>query len=154
MATAEVSDQEVQEFREIFNLVDRDGGGTIDTKELEQLMDLVGVNASEDEVQAMVEEIDSTGAGEIEFEDFLRVMSKKVEVNYTPEQVIRSFEILAGNAPKGMIRPDVLKQALTSFGKDKFSEEEANEYVRRLDTDRKGEFINIAEYVRLMMKSS
>jgi len=151
---AAVSAQEVQEFREIFNLVDRDGGGTIDTKELEQLMDLVGVNASEDEVQAMVEEIDTTGAGEIEFEDFLRVMSKKVEVNYTPEQVIRSFEILAGNAPKGMIRPDVLKQALTSFGKDKFSEEEANEYVRRLDTDRKGEFINIAEYVRLMMKST
>jgi Ca2+-binding EF-hand superfamily protein len=153
-SSAAVSAQEVQEFREIFNLVDRDGGGTIDTKELEQLMDLVGVNASEDEVQAMVEEIDTTGAGEIEFEDFLRVMSKKVEVNYTPEQVIRSFEILAGNAPKGMIRPDVLKQALTSFGKDKFSEEEANEYVRRLDTDRKGEFINIAEYVRLMMKST
>jgi hypothetical protein len=52
-----------------------------------------------------------------------------------------------------MIRPDTLKQALTSFGKDKFSEEEAAEYVGRLDTDKKGEFINIAEYVRLMMKS-
>ena len=150
---ATISEQEVQEFREIFNLVDRDGGGSIDVKELEQLMDLVGVNATEDEVTAMVEEIDSTGAGEIEFEDFLRVMSKKVEVNYTPEQVIRSFEILAGNSPKGMIRPAQLKTALTSFGKDKFSEEEAMEYIRRLDTDRKGEFINIAEYVRLMMKS-
>jgi Ca2+-binding EF-hand superfamily protein len=104
-------------------------------------------------------------------------MSKKVEVSYTPEQVIRSFEvilfsylpscyigliytvfalllkILAGNAPPGFIRPDTLKQALTSFGKDKFSEEEASEYVSRLDTDKKGEFINIAEYVRLMMKS-
>ena len=80
-------------------------------------------------------------------------MSKKVEVNYTPDQVIRSFEILAGNAPPGLIRPDTLKQALTSFGKDKFTEEEASEYVSRLDTDKKGEFINIAEYVRLMMKS-
>ena len=55
-------------------------------KELEQLMDLVGVNASEvcklnfgppildscihlqEEVQAMVEEIDTTGAGEIQFQ--------------------------------------------------------------------------------------
>merc|ERR1719331_2263920 len=108
-APAAVSDQEVQEFREIFNLVDRDGGGTIDT----------------------------TGAGEIEFEDFLRVMSKKVEVNYTPEQVIRSFEILSGNAPPGLIRPATLKQALTSFGNDRFSEEEAAEYVARLDTDKK-----------------
>ena len=62
-------------------------------------------------------------------------------------------QILSGNAPPGMIRPDTLKQALTSFGKDKFSEEEAAEYVGRLDTDKKGEFINIAEYVRLMMKS-
>ena len=47
MAESGVSEQEVAEFREIFNLVDRDGGGTIDVKELEQLMDLVGVNASE-----------------------------------------------------------------------------------------------------------
>jgi calmodulin len=47
MAESDVSEQEVAEFREIFNLVDRDGGGTIDVKELEQLMDLVGVNASE-----------------------------------------------------------------------------------------------------------
>ena len=35
-----------------------------------------------------------------------------------------------------------------------YTEEEAQEYVRRLDTDRKGEYINIAEYVRLMMKCS
>ena len=46
-----------------------------------------------------------------------------------------------------------LKTALTSFGSDKFSDGEAMEDIRRLETDRKGEFINIAEYVRLMMKS-
>ena len=62
-------------------------------------------------------------------------------------------QILSGNAPPGLIRPATLKQALTSFGNDRFSEEEAAEYVARLDTDKKGEFINIAEYVRLMMKS-
>ena len=43
-ATAE----EIAEFREIFNLVDLDGGGSIDLEELRELMDLLGMEASED----------------------------------------------------------------------------------------------------------
>ena len=55
-ATAE----EIQEFREIFNLVDLDHGGTIDLEELRELMDLLGMEATEDEMSAMAEHTEET----------------------------------------------------------------------------------------------
>lgn len=39
--------EEEAEFREIFNLVDRDGGGSISKQELGQLMDTLGIHATE-----------------------------------------------------------------------------------------------------------
>ena len=45
--------REIAEFREIFNLVDLDHGGSIDAEELGSLMDLLGMNATEDEIEAM-----------------------------------------------------------------------------------------------------
>ena len=42
-----LSKEEEIEFREIFNLVDRDKGGSISKKELKQLMDTLAINASQ-----------------------------------------------------------------------------------------------------------
>ena len=39
--------EEEKEFREIFNLVDRDKGGSISKAELAQLMDTLAINASQ-----------------------------------------------------------------------------------------------------------
>jgi len=52
-----LSDEEVSEFREIFNLVDRDGGGTITKEELGELMDTLGIDASPEEVDLMIREV-------------------------------------------------------------------------------------------------
>ena len=58
-----------------------DGGrmeeGSIDLEELRELMELLGMEATNDEMNNMVAEIDSTNSGEITFKDFVRVMSKK-----------------------------------------------------------------------------
>src|SRR5690348_13523629 len=39
--------EEEKEFREIFNLVDKDKGGSISKKELTELMNTLGINADE-----------------------------------------------------------------------------------------------------------
>ena len=73
-----LSEDEVAEFREIFNLVDRDGGGSITASELGELMDTLGIDASPEEIEAMIKEIDQDGDGDIDFEEFVAVMSRKV----------------------------------------------------------------------------
>lgn len=44
---AHLTDEELLEFREIFNLVDLDKGGTISTDELRQLMNTLGLKPNQ-----------------------------------------------------------------------------------------------------------
>lgn len=53
-----LSPEEIAEFREIFNLVDKDGGGSITKVELAELMDTLGIDADPDEIDHMISEID------------------------------------------------------------------------------------------------
>jgi calmodulin len=63
-----LSKEELAEFREIFNLVDRDGGGSITKEELGELMDTLGIDATPEEIDLMINEIDQDSNGEIDFE--------------------------------------------------------------------------------------
>ena len=54
--TAHLSPEEISEFREIFNLVDKDGGGSISKEELGELMDTLGIDATAEELEIMVNE--------------------------------------------------------------------------------------------------
>ena len=55
------------EYREIFNLVDRDGGGTITAEEMGILVDTLGVSSTPEEIQSLVSEMDQNQNGVIDF---------------------------------------------------------------------------------------
>lgn len=58
---------EVAELREIFQLVDTDGGGSISKAELGSLMAQLGIRCSQEELDLMMREVDSDGSGEVRF---------------------------------------------------------------------------------------
>ena len=49
------------EFREAFSLFDKDGDGTITTKELGTVMKSLGQNPTDDELEEMINEVDADG---------------------------------------------------------------------------------------------
>ncbi|XP_004416325.1 PREDICTED: centrin-2 [Odobenus rosmarus divergens] len=57
----ELTEEQKQEIREAFDLFDADGTGTIDVKELKQ---------------EMIDEADRDGDGEVNEQEFLRIMKK------------------------------------------------------------------------------
>jgi len=59
---------DLAEMREIFTLVDKDGGGTISTDELGELLEIIGIEASKEELDKMVKQMDADDSGEIDFE--------------------------------------------------------------------------------------
>ena len=140
----------IAEFREIFNLVDRDGGGTITKEELGELMDTLGIDATPEEIDLMINEIDQDSNGEIDFEEFVAVMSRKVNATYSSDQVKNAFKVFEGAAPGGYIKVDALIRALTTYGSEKLTEEQAQELVSQLEPDQNG-LINYLEYVNMMM---
>ena len=54
------------EFKEAFSLFDKDGDGTITTKELGTVMRSLGQNPTEAELQDMINEVDADGERERE----------------------------------------------------------------------------------------
>ena len=62
-----LSDEMYAELEGAFNLFDLDGGGDIDAKELGTVMRSLGQNPTDEEIDAMIAEVDDDGSGSIEF---------------------------------------------------------------------------------------
>ena len=71
---AGLSQQEISEFREIFDLVDTDKGGSISKEELMGLMDTLGINATSSEIREISAAVDADKDGSIDFDEFLSTM--------------------------------------------------------------------------------
>ena len=79
-------------------------------------------------------------------------MSRKVNATYTSEQVKGAFKIFEGSNPNGYVKAEGLIRALTTYGKEKLTEEQASDLVHQLEVDSNG-MINYAMYVDMMMSS-
>jgi hypothetical protein len=96
-------------------------------------MDTLGIDTSPEEIDLMIHEIDQDSNGEIDFDEFVAVMSRKVNATYTSEQVKTAFRAFegTGSAP-GFIKADRLLLALTTYGADKISPEQAHELISQV----------------------
>ena len=144
------SKEELAEFREIFDLVDKDKGGSISRDELGELMDTLGIRASKEEIDLMINEIDEDNNGEIDFEEFVAVMSRKVNANYTSAEVKSAFKAFEMDGSSGYVTIDSLRKALMSYGTEKLSLQQANDLLSQLEQDSKGR-VNYIDYVNMMM---
>lgn len=100
---------------------------------------------------ALSGEIDKNNDGEIQFEEFVAVMSRKVQATYTAEEVKGAFKVFEGSAPPGYIRIDDLERALTVYGADRLTSEQVAELIAQIETNQHGMFC-YNDYVALMMQ--
>ena len=61
MAKAELSEEQVEELRQAFDMFDRDKGGSISTRELGFTMRAMGMNPTEAEILDLLCEVSLTG---------------------------------------------------------------------------------------------
>ena len=67
--------EQIDEYKTAFNMFDIDGDGSITAKELLTILRSQGLNPTPEEAVQMVENIDKNNNGEIEFDEFLILMS-------------------------------------------------------------------------------
>jgi len=63
-----------EELREAFRVFDRDGSGFISAAELRHIMTHLGEKLSEEEVNEMMKEADPDGDGQVNYEEFIKVI--------------------------------------------------------------------------------
>ncbi|VBB34865.1 unnamed protein product, partial [Acanthocheilonema viteae] len=90
--TKQLTPEEIDEFREAFVMFDKDGNGTISTKELGIAMRSLGQNPTEQEIMEMINEVDIDGNGQIEFTEFC-VMMKRMMKETDSEMIREAFRV-------------------------------------------------------------
>lgn len=128
----------LQEFREIFRLVDTDDSGDISREELFQIMKQIGLKPTMAQVSTMLAEVDQDESGTIDFDEFVAVMTGHTSSqSYSLEQILQAFRIFDKES-KGYITIEEMEHILTKCGDDSLSVEEAKKLITTLDHDKKG----------------
>jgi len=137
------------EFKEAFDEFDKDGSGSISTKELLGVMRSMGQNPTEDEVLELVMEVDTDGNGTIDFHEFLEMMKRKsAETNYM-EDLKEAFRMFDKNND-GFIDLYELRKVTVLIGAA-MSNKELNDFMKEADKDGNGK-IDYIEFANMMMK--
>ncbi len=147
-AIMEFSQNQISELKEAFALFDRDGDGSITTKELGIVMRQLGQNPTDGELQDMIHEIDVDGNGTIDFNEFLTLMAMKGQDQDIEEELLEAFKIFDRDG-NGSISAAELRYAMMNLG-EKLTDEEVNDMILEADINSDGQ-IDFEEFKRMMM---
>ncbi|XP_036113721.1 calmodulin-like [Molossus molossus] len=139
----QLTEEQVAEFKEAFSLLDKDGDGTITTKELGTVLQSLGRNPTEAELQDMINEVDGT----IDFLEFLTMMARQMKDTDSEEAICQPFGVFDKDG-NGYISAAEPHHVMTNLG-EKRTDEEVDETIRDADIDGDGQ-VNYEEFVQVM----
>lgn len=115
-------------------------------------METLGLNPTDEQLDEMMLEVDADGSGDIDFSEFVTVMSRTVDATYTKEELVRAFKLFESEEyGSGIVKADVLEKALVTYGEN-ISLDKAAELLSIVDPDNSGK-INYMEYINMMMNN-
>merc|ERR1719265_831885 len=142
------------DIKEAFDLFDADGSGSIDAKELKVALRALGFEPKKEELKKLVSDLDksgsSSGQGQLDFNEFLEIMTAKMSEKDTKEQIQKAFQLFKG--PTGKISFEDLKAVAKELG-ETMSDEELIEMIKEADKDQDGE-VSEEEFLRIIRKST
>ncbi len=148
----ELTPAQVKQFRDAYDVFDKDGDGGITTEELGYVMRALGQNPSDDEVENMFSDVDADGSGEIEFDEFLKIMQRRVvsisSTGNTGENWMEAFKIFDQDGD-GFITALELGRVLKNMGEE-LKDYELDEMIQEADKDGDGR-LNYEEFLNIMV---
>ena len=143
-----LTEEQIIEFREAFQAFDKDGNGSITTKELGTVMRSLGQNLSEGEIKEVIDEVDEDKNGTIDFQEFLSLMARKMKIIDKEDQLIDAFKVLdldgTGKISKYKLRYIILS---TDSG---FTGDQIEELINNTKVDEDGN-IDLHDFIKILM---
>ncbi len=136
------------EFREAFEVYDKDRDGFLTLKELSQVLRSINSDFTQSQIESIVAEADTSGTGKLNLNDFISLMASKYRESETDEEVINAFRVFDKDGT-GVVAANELRHIMTTLG-DKLTDEEVDEMIREADINGDG-FIYYEDFVRTMM---
>ena len=143
-----LSQKQLNEMQEIFNLCDADHDKKLTTRELGTIMRGLGQKPSEIELQETVNEVNLDGDGKIDFKEFIRVMTRKMKDTDLDQEMKDTFKVMDVDS-NGMISSQDLRTIVKNLGEG-YTKDEVEEMIKEGDIDDDKQ-INYEEFIRIMM---
>ena len=145
-----LAEDQVAEFKEVFQFFDKDNDGIISNHELMAVLNSFGHDFDELDVQRMIDKFDIDDDGKINFSDFLLLMTRSVDLSSThaSAEFMTYFKFFDKDGDS-LISAEDLKRSMDILGQE-LSDEEIDEMVREADGDGDG-YITCQEFMRALM---
>ena len=146
-----LTEDEIEEIKEAFDLFDTDGSGSIDPKELRAAMQSLGFEAKNQTIYQMITDLDKNKSGNIDFEEFLDMMTARMSDKDTREDVNKVFRLFDDDT-SGSITIRNLRRVARELG-ETMTDEELQEMVERADSNGDGA-VSMDDFYNIMTKKT
>merc|ERR1719217_213414 len=150
-AAPALAPEQIEEVKEAFSLFDVDSSGAISYKELRACMKALQIKVDKEELKKMILEVDSDQSGEIEFPEFLQMMTGKMASNDTREETNKVFKMFDTDNT-GIISFASLKRVAKELGESMTDDEIAAMLEHGNKSGKPGKGVSFDDFYRLMQK--
>ena len=149
-----LSNDEVDEIRQAFDLFDTNGTGKIDPKELKAAMQSLGFDSKNPTIYTLIADLDTPEAaknGGVNFDDFVGSINNKLGDKESKEGIHRIFELFIDDPNADTITLSSLKKIAQELGEN-MSAEELKDILERASAN--GTELTFDEFYEIMTKKS
>lgn len=136
-----MTEKMISEFKEAFTTFDLDKDGSLNLRELSELMNELGYHLKENDVADIIGEVDIDGNGHIDFKEFMQLMARKIRDADTEEELVECFKLFNQNGD-GNIKVDEMKKIMSKLGMmvwgEEITQEEVEAMIDQADEDGDG----------------
>uniref|UniRef100_A0A646QDU6 Calglandulin n=1 Tax=Hemiscolopendra marginata TaxID=943146 RepID=A0A646QDU6_9MYRI len=145
-----ITEDQVNEIKQAFKLLDLDKDGHINAAEVKQMMEQLGIAVNDTHVQHIFNRLGKKGDGLITEEEFILLMNEFSSHNEDEimEELLAAFRVFDKDG-NGYITRDELRQAMELIG-ESVTDRALDEMLREADVDRDGR-IDYSEFAKMLL---
>ena len=145
----DLTELEIAEYKEAFQIFDKHGEGAISSKELGTIMRSLGLNPSDEDLKEIIDSFDNDKNNNlIDFNSFLIIMAKRKNDIDNEEDLLDAFRVF-DKENNGKISARELRYVMMSSGED-LNENDIEDMIHEASTDN-DDYIDYRKFVRLML---
>jgi len=146
---ASPSKMDYEALKGAFAQIDENSDGEISKEELEKVLNLHGFYPSSNELEIIVDGVDTNKNGTIDINEFTDMMTKKMDMKeyFEDQDIEKAFQIFDQNGD-GIITAEEIKQTMSLLGEN-VSEAEVSDMLKEADLDGNG-LIDFREFSNQM----
>ena len=144
-----LSEQEICELHEAFNIFDIDSDGSIEASQLGMLMNALKQYPTQEELNQIIKETDIDNTNQIYFNQFLKIMAKRIKDTKDDEdKYLKSLFLSLDRNNNGLISIHEIRYIVT-HSSENLSEKDIEIIMKEADTDGDG-YISYEEFMMIM----